>query len=179
MKRTTIDDADAGHSPKRHKSEPRELSPDPFEASLQKIARDVYVNGTDGTSGYISGHAFMVWPTNGSGRRVLMQVEGHKRIDRFEVKLSGRCRKYFDRLDFFAQDHFEISLKGAELEKMQESSKPFHLPMKLIFNKGVIIKFTKRPKKPVEDGLVIDTWKCAYRLNGIPGTMHSIAICPT
>jgi hypothetical protein len=90
-----------------------------------------------------------------------MQVEDHGNIDRFEVKLSGRCNKYFDTLDFCAQDHFEISLKGAELEKKQDSSKPFHLPMGLSFNEGVIVKFTKRVRKPDENGLVIDTWKRA------------------
>jgi hypothetical protein len=174
MKRTAVNDA--GHSPKRHKSEPLELEcfPDPFDARLQKNARDVCANGTDG-SGFISGIAFMVWPGGGSGvRRVLMQVEEQGRIEQFELKLSGRCRKYFERLDFCSKDHFEISLKGAEMEKKQESSKPFHLPMALTYNQGVIIKFTKRIRKPTENGLVIDTWQRAFHSHCNLGILHRI-----
>jgi len=159
MKRTAVNDA--GHSPKRHKSELRDLSKDPFEPSLQRGARDVYINGTDG-SGYLAGMAFMVWPGGSGIRRVMMQVEDHGRVERFEVKLSGHCRKYFEKLDFISKDHFEISLKGAQLEKIQDSSRPFDLPMRLTFNEGVLVKFTKRPRKPAQDGLVIDTWKRAY-----------------
>jgi hypothetical protein len=174
MKRTAVNDA--GHSPKRHKSNSRELSPDPFESSLRKNARDVYTNGTD-DSGFLSGHAFMVWSSAGSAvRTVLMQVEDGDdgRIERFEIKLSGHCRKYFERLHFSPRDEFELSLKGAQLEKKQESSKPCYLPMALTFNKGVIIKFTKRPRKATENGLVIDTWKRMYY--SIGGLLHSIVI---
>ena len=159
MKRTALDNA--GNLLKRHKSESPPSS-DPFEPHLQKTARDVCMNGTDGI-GFIAGKAFMVW----SGerrvvRQVLMQVEEHGCIEQFDIKLSGRCKKYFDRLDFSAHDLFEISLKGAELEKKPESSKPRYLPMVLTFNQGVVIKFTKRARKPTENGLVVDTWKCAY-----------------
>jgi hypothetical protein len=172
MKRTAVNDA--GHSPKRHKGESRELSTDPFEPSLQKRARDVCVNGT-GSCGYLSGVAFMVWPGGSGILRVMMQVEDHGRVDRFEIKLSGRCRKYFGKLDFVAQDHFEISLKGAQLEKKQESSRPCDLPMMLTFNEGVIVKFTKRTRKPAEDGLVIDTWKCAYCSNDFWHTLSNFS----
>jgi hypothetical protein len=159
MKRAGVNDA--GNLPKRVKSESPSPDSDPFEPHLQKSARDVCANGTDGR-GFISGKAFMVWPNRGSGvLRVLMQTNDHGRIEQFELKLAGRCRKYFDRLDFTAHDYFEISLKGAELEKKQESSKPHYIPMALMFNEGVVIKFTKRARKLAENGLVFDIWKRA------------------
>ena len=104
----------------------------------------------------------MVWPGGSGILRVIMQVEDHGRVERFDVRLSGRCKKYFGKIDFVAQDRFEISLKGAQLEKKQASSRPFDLPMTLTFKEGVIVKFIKRPRKPAQAGLVIDTWKCAY-----------------
>lgn len=158
MKRTAANDTE--HSSKRHKGTSRDSTPDPFEASLRRIARDVYANGTDG-SGFISGQAFMVWPSGGSGVRRMVMETRDGQIERFEVKLTGLCRKYFDRLDFTAKDCFELSLKGAELDNKQESSKPFYLPMVLTFKKGVVIRFTKRYRKPDENGLVVDTWKRA------------------
>jgi hypothetical protein len=158
MKRTAANDAE--HSSKRHKSTSRDSTPDPFETSLRRNARDVYTDGTDG-SGFISGQVFMVWPSGRTGvcRMVMETCDGQ--IDRFDVKLAGLCRKYFDRLDFTAGDYFELSLKGAELDKKQESSKQFYLPMILTFKKGVVVRFTKRSRKPDENGLVVDTWKRA------------------
>lgn len=157
MKRST----DSGSNPpKRPKIELGAL--DPFDAAPRTKARDVCKNGTDGT-GFLSGKAFMVWPVGASGVcRVQMETEDDGQVERFELKLSGRCRKHFDRLNIISGDRFEILLKGAGVEVKNQSSKPFYLPLVLTFIEGVVFKFTHRVRMPVDVGVVIDTWKCEF-----------------
>lgn len=153
MKRASADEA--GNSPKRSKVD----SPDPFDPAQRKKSWDICQYGTDG-SGFLAGKAFMVWPFRSGLRRVYMETEDDGVIARFDIKLGGKCAKYFDKLDITSADLFEISLKGAEREFVKESSKPYFLPMVLSFSQGVIFKFTKRVRKPMENEVIIDTWKC-------------------
>lgn len=106
----------------------------------------------------------MVWPTRSGVKRVQMQTEDNGVTQRFEIKLSGKCKAYFDLLNVMSVDCFDISLQGVVVEKKQESSKPYFLPMDLKYAEGVVIRFTERPRKPADNGKVVDTWKCEVLL---------------
>lgn len=166
MKRVALPDNPEDSSAKRHKSassrSPAPGSSDLFAAHLRTSAHDVLHQGVGTGQQFLSGKASMSWPARGAGKRFLMQTEDGGEVQRFEVKLSGQCKAYFPLLDVTTGDYLEILLKGAVVEKKKESSKPLFLPIELEYPGGVVLRWTKRARKPEEDGTVVDTWAREY-----------------
>lgn len=162
MKRVAVSNNPGESSSKRHKSGVKLSSalPDPFAPHLRTTARDVLQQGIGGGTAFLSGRAFMTWPAKSTFKKFQMQTEDGGSVQRFDIKLSGRCKAHFALLDFAATDCFEISLKSAVVEKKQDSSKPYFFPMELEYSEGVLIRWTKRARKPEDNGTVVDTWAC-------------------
>jgi hypothetical protein len=131
---------------------------DLFAEGLEKNALDILQHGTDGT-GYISVKAHMLWPPE----KVRMNIETTTSVKyRFDIHLSNKCVAFHKLLDIVPEDTFQISLRGVKVEKISESSAQGSLPMKLIYNEGVVIKWIKRSQPNMKDqnGTIVDVFKC-------------------
>ncbi|KAG5651108.1 hypothetical protein H0H81_009839 [Sphagnurus paluster] len=95
----------------------------------------------------------MAWkPT--SKIRAIVQTKSPK--CRFEVEFLGLCSEFFQAMELKARDEFLLSLKGVRVMKLERSSASCDMPMKLIYEKGAVIKFLRRRGGPCE---TVDTWK--------------------
>jgi hypothetical protein len=129
---------------------------DPFDPMLEKNPSDLCESGTDG-NGYISATVIMTWPVHSKVRFNVETAEKSKKY-RYDVEFSGACASHFSKLAVSSQDVLQIALKGVFIEKTKKSSSPNSLPMALKYSTGVIIKWITRVRKPMEDGLVVNTW---------------------
>ncbi|KAF7980156.1 hypothetical protein HWV62_39613 [Athelia sp. TMB] len=145
---------------KRHKLEPGILPSraDLFESHLRTSAHEVLEQGIGAGTTFLSGKASMSWGVSRGLKKFQMETVDGGDKQRFDVKLSGKCAAHSSLLDVNTGDQFDILLKGAAVERKQDSSKPYFFPMELEFSEGVVIKWTKRARKPAENGTIVDTW---------------------
>lgn len=160
MKRSASnDELDTDKSKKRVK---QAVFDDP---TLQRRASDISNDSLNNSGvGYIACTILMSWRLTTKVRLNVetLEVDSENRNVKygFDVELSGECLGFFH-TQFAVKDSILLSLKGSHVVKKQGgTSTPQSLPFTLKFLDGVALKFIKRPKKPEEDGLVIDTWEC-------------------
>jgi hypothetical protein len=150
MKRVAPDDLES--DAKRTKVD----DSDPFDPALEKKVFDILQNGSDG-SGHLSGLAFMVWQSKQKVRFNMEVTEGGQRY-RFDIEFSGACLLHLEKLNVHPQDMLQVALKGVLVEKKKQSASPYSIPLALKFQDGVIVKFIRCRKNPLNDGVIVNTW---------------------
>lgn len=129
---------------------------DIFEDSQQRTPGDILDSGLEDDSGYISCKCFMTWRPTTKHKAILETTESTPRF-RFDVEFAGVCVDFFPEIELKAQDEFLLALKSAQIEKSNKQSRLCTIPLKLVYEEGVIIKFLKR-QGPCR---IIDTWQRA------------------
>ncbi|KAH0583660.1 hypothetical protein H2248_009273 [Termitomyces sp. 'cryptogamus'] len=127
---------------------------DLFEDSQQRSPKDILDSGLEDDSGYISCKCFMTWRPTTKHRAILETIGSAPRF-RFDVEFSGACVEFFPEIELKAQDELLLALKSAQLEGNNKQSRLCTIPLKLVYEEGVIIKFLKR-QGPCR---VVDTWQ--------------------
>ncbi|KAG6862080.1 hypothetical protein C0995_007210 [Termitomyces sp. Mi166 len=130
------------------------LHHDIFEDSQQRNPRDILDGGLEDDGGYISCKCFMTWrPT--TKHKAILETTGSMPHFRFDVEFAGACVDFFPEIELKAQDEFLLALKSAQIEKNDKQSRLCTIPLKLVYEEGVILKFLKRqgPSR------VVDTWQ--------------------
>jgi hypothetical protein len=135
-------------------------SQDPFGEGLERFANDICRDGADDT-GFISGKVFMVWRGTTKIRLNVQSTDSSATaLFRFDVELTGAfVSEYFEALKFQSSDAFQIALRGAKVEKMNDSSGPNSLPMKLKYEDAIVIKWIKRSQNSDDNDTILDIWK--------------------
>ncbi|KAG6851308.1 hypothetical protein H0H93_011744 [Arthromyces matolae] len=126
-----------------------------FEDSKQRNPHDVLETGLEDDSGYLSCKCFMTWKPTSRKHTAIIETLGSTPRARFEVEFSGQCVQFFHQIQLKAQDEFLLALKSAQIEAKKHSSVSCNIPLKLVYDEGVIIKFVKR-QGPLQ---VVDTWQ--------------------
>ncbi|KAG5354094.1 hypothetical protein C0989_009792 [Termitomyces sp. Mn162] len=120
---------------------------DLFEDSQQRSPKDILDSGLEDDSGYISCKCFMTWRPTTKHRAILETIGSAPRF-RFDVEFSGACVEFFPEIELKAQDELLLALKSAQLEGNNKQSRLCTIPLKLVYEEGVIIKFLKRQEMP-------------------------------
>jgi hypothetical protein len=150
MKRAASDDSES--DAKRTKIDDTDL----FDPALQKKAFDIWKKGSDG-SGYLSGLAFMAWQSKQKVRFNMEVAEDGQRY-RFDIEFSGACLLHLEKLSVYPQDILQVALKGVSIEMKKQSASPYSIPLALKFQDGVIVKFIRSRRNPLNDGVIVNTW---------------------
>ncbi|KAG6884136.1 hypothetical protein C0993_001045 [Termitomyces sp. T159_Od127] len=130
------------------------LSHDIFEDSQQRNPLEILESGLEDDSGYISCKCFMTWRPTTKHKAILETTEFRPPF-RFDVEFAGACIDFFPEIELKAQDQFLLALKSAQVEKSSKQSRLCTIPLKLVYEEGVIIKFLKR-QGPCR---IVDTWQ--------------------
>ncbi|KAG5645070.1 hypothetical protein DXG03_007160 [Asterophora parasitica] len=125
------------------------------EPNTERDPRDILQNGLVDCSGYISCTCFMTWRPTKKHRAILEHTDADPKC-LFEVEFIGACADFFHDIELKARDVFQLSLKGARVVNLAKSSLPKGLPIKLIYEDGVVIKFLQRARGPCRR---VDTWE--------------------
>ncbi|KAG6844918.1 hypothetical protein H0H87_002402 [Tephrocybe sp. NHM501043] len=113
------------------------------DPELARNPQDVLANGLDDDSGYIACKCFMTWrPTNRKHKAILETMRTVPRL-RFDVEFAGACIPFFSNIELKGQDELLLALTSAQIESATVSQ-VCNIPLKLIYEEGVIIKFVKR-----------------------------------
>ncbi|KAG6854697.1 hypothetical protein C0991_002408 [Blastosporella zonata] len=147
MKRVASDDIHPPKSTKLHRS-------DVFDTQPERNPNDILDNGLEDDSGYIVCKCFMTWrPT--TKHKAIIESTGFGSRLRFDVEFAGSCAEFFSDIELKAQDEFLLALRSAQVEKSAKPSRLCTIPLKLVYEEGVTIKFTKR-QGPCT---IVDTWQ--------------------
>ncbi|KAG6814588.1 hypothetical protein H0H92_000117 [Tricholoma furcatifolium] len=145
MKRMATDES----PPAKRVKISNEIFDDP---QLERLPTDILANGLEDDSGYLSCKCLMAWPPNEKQQAILETIGSTSPI-RFDVKFSGACSNFFPEIQLKPQDEFLLALKSAHIEQ-GNPSRPCTIPLKLVYEEGVVIKFSKR-QGPCA---LVDTW---------------------
>ncbi|KAF5381117.1 hypothetical protein D9615_004129 [Tricholomella constricta] len=123
--------------------------------SPERDPNTILEHGLSDNPGYIPCICFMTWRPTKKHRAIVETTGTALPKCRFEVEFTGACTEFFHEIELKARDEFLLSLRGARIVKLEKCSLPCSLPMKLIYEEGVVIKFLKR-RGPCQ---TVDTWK--------------------
>lgn len=124
---------------------------DPF--SKKRTAYDVALNRKN-LSGYLCGTIVNVFPPAKHARIFVLQtVQDDGEIHRFDIKMCQPVMQDVQSMKLAFQDVIWISLRKALVEPIAESSKPYYVPMRVVYSEGIALRITNRTTeegKPLE-----------------------------
>ncbi|KAG5654133.1 hypothetical protein H0H81_007185 [Sphagnurus paluster] len=122
--------------------------------TLERDPNELLEHQSTSLSGYLSCSCVISWELQRKNRIIVQTVSPQCR---FEVELVGQCIEFLPAIQPKPSDEFLLFLNGAQVVKLEEPAADCDLPVKLIYNEGITIKFFKRHKVPCSE--VVDTWQ--------------------
>ncbi|KAG6916649.1 hypothetical protein DXG01_005935 [Tephrocybe rancida] len=144
------------------------------DSDLERTPQDILDNGLQDDTGYISCKVYMTWRPTTKHKAIIQTTSQAAPPLRFDLEFAGACKEFFPEIELKAQDEFLLALKLAQMEKTSKASRLCNIPLKLVYEEGVIIKFVKR-QGPCE---IVDTWQCTslHLVLDIPANMGTRSV---